>query len=169
MNLINKKRVFNIIIDIFLIIICSINIFFNLDTYINVLTNDYLILNDISKLDNNKFVYVDLKKAKQEIYSLKSENLKIDLYTINLNNKDILILLKENTITTDKVALEVIKDESITNDLKDKLKDNYYEKVLSNMDFNNDYKIELFKVYILFGIISFSIISIIINIILIKK
>ncbi|MBQ9024229.1 MAG: hypothetical protein IJ105_03290 [Bacilli bacterium] len=161
-----KRRIIqNLLLSVLLIIIIFFNIIVNIDKYKLVLSNDYMIINSINDMNtSDKYVYVDLKDASLEHYSMNNEKLNINIYTYELDNNNVLVLLKENTIITDKTPFEIIDDNKMTIDIKEKLKDNnYYSKVLSNVDYTLDRKIDLYKIYILFIVILISIISILIN------
>ena len=54
-----NKKIISLILDIVIIGLCFINIFFNFDNYKYLINNNYGILNSIADLDN-KFIYADL-------------------------------------------------------------------------------------------------------------
>lgn len=167
MNKTKKQIYINILLCIFLISFCTINLLLNKNIYNGVLSNNYNIITSLDDLNRtDRFIYADLTHAKLENYSIKNSQQKVNIYTYNLNNVNVLLLLKDNTLITNKTPLEVIKDNEITIDIKEKFKDNnYYELVLSNIDYNLDRKIYLYKAYALLSLVLISFIAIIINII----
>ena len=159
------KKIESILLSVFLIVICIGDIIIKFDDYNAVLTNNYYRINKIEDLNkSNRFKSANLKEAKMENYSIINNEKKVNIYTYELDGENILVLLNENTINTSKTPVQVINDNSITLDIKNKLKrNNYYKKVLSNVNFNLDRKIQLYTSYIMFTLIILSFISIIFN------
>lgn len=161
-ELVVRKKLQNLILNFILIIFCFINIILNIDNYKKILSNNFDTISSISQLDkakkdNNLFIYIDLQDAKMQNYSIKNKLNKANIYTLNMDDKNILVILRENTILTDKTPVKIINDSDIISDIKNKLKDNdYYEISLSNVDYNDDKIIELYKIYALFLILSLS-------------
>lgn len=163
-----------LLLNFILIIFCIFNIVINNNTYKSVLSNKYKKVDTINQLNksykNTSFISLDLSKAKKEDYQIKSKNKKADIYTLNLNNQNVLVLIQENTIVTDSTNVEFINNSLTVQDIKSKFEDNnYYKLVLSNIDLNNDIKINLYKFYILIALIIISICLSFINIIHIIK
>lgn len=174
-ELIKRKKKENILLSLLLITICMLNLILNFNNYVKVVSKDYYEVNDIESLNKSiknkeKFIIVNLKNAKLESYSLANkDNVLANLYTLNMDNKNILILLKPNTILTTKVFLEILNDTSETYQIKDKLNNNYYDKYLSNVNYDFSIKFESIKLYVILLLLTLSIISIIINVISIRN
>lgn len=165
---INKKRskkLQSIILNFILVILCIINVVVNNELYKQVLTNNYNEIKTIDDFNSNiSFKNINLKDAKLEHYLIQNKKEKINIYTSNLDDVNILVLLRENTILTDKTPVEIVDDNDIIKDVKEKLKDkNYYTKVLSNINYNSNRKIQLYKIYVILGLIFISVLSIFIN------
>ena len=162
-----SKKLQSLILSILLVIICIVNIVINNELYKEVLTNDFKNIKTINDLESNiSFKSVNLKDATLEHYSIEHKNEKVNIYTYNLEDVNVLVLLNKNTIITDKTPVEIVNDSKITKDIKEKLKDkNYYTKVLSNINYNTNRKVELYKIYVILALIFISIISILINMI----
>ena len=162
-----SKKLQSIILSFLLVIICIVNVVINNELYREVLTNDFNKIKTINDLDSKiSFKNVNLKESNLEHYSIEHKKEKVNIYTHTLEDVNILVLLRENTILTDKTPVETIKDNKITKDIKEKLKDkNYYTKVLSNINYNTNRKVELYKVYVILALIFISIMSIFINMI----
>lgn len=167
----NKKE--NLVLNLIIIIVCILSLMLNINNYFRVISSDYFEIKSINDLSNamknkERFISVDLRSAKLEMYSLKETNKKenfSDIYTLNIDGNNILILLKPNTMITDEVPLEILNDSKDTYQIKNKLKDNNYNnKVLSNINYNFNRNLEIIKFYITVILLILSIINIIINI-----
>ena len=169
-GLVKVKKQENIILSFILIFVCIINIVLNYNVYYKVITNNYLQINSFTELKNavrnkERFVSVDLRESQLEKYSLNNKKNTIDIYTLTIDNKNILVLLDTNTMITDKVNLEIIDSIDITDTIKDKLNKDYYDKILSNTNYILNRNIELIKLYVVVLIFIISLINIIVNII----
>ena len=169
-GLVKVKKQENIILSFILIFVCIINIVLNYNVYYKVITNNYLQINSFTELKNavrnkERFVSVDLRESQLEKYSLNNKKNTIDIYTLTIDNKNILVLLDTNTMITDKVNLEIIDSIAITDTIKDKLNKDYYDKILSNTNYILNRNIELIKLYVVVLIFIISLINIIVNII----
>lgn len=167
----NKKE--NLVLSFIIIIVCILSLMLNINNYFRVISSDYYNIKSINDLNvaiknKERFISVDLRDAKLEMYSLKEFNEKenfADIYTLDIEGNNILILLKPNTMITDEVSLEIFNDTKHTYQIKNKLKDiNYNNKVLSNLEYNFDRNVELIKFYITVILLVISIINIIYNI-----
>lgn len=167
----NKKE--NIVLSLIIIIFCVLNLLLNINNYFRVITSDYYEIksaNDLNIAIKNKerFVSVDLRDSKLEMYSLKEEDKNekfADIYTLILDDTNVLVLLKPNTMITDEVAVEISNDTKDTYQIKNKLKyDKYSNKNLSNLDYNFNRNLELIKFYIVIILLVLAIINIVFNI-----
>lgn len=167
-EIVKRNKMQNLVLSFLLIVFCLVNLILNIDNYKSVITGEYNIINSIKDLKNAKdkkvlFMYIDAKKAKLENYSLKSD-IKVNTYKVKINNKNIMLLLKENTLLNSKVPVQLIKSDDNIIDLKSKLETKYDDKyILSDINYLNDKKIYTYKVYILLGLLFISIISVFIN------
>ena len=169
-GLVKVKKQENIILSFILIFVCIINIVLNYNVYYKVITNNYLQINSFTELEKavknkERFISVDLRESQLEKYSLNDKKNTIDIYTLTIDNKNILVLLDTNTMITDKVNLEIIDSIDITDTIKDKLNKDYYDKILSNTNYILNRNIELIKLYVVVLIFIISLINIIVNII----
>ena len=161
---IKKSKLINIIISIIVIIICFINFYFNKNIYMTVLTNNYkqiYTLNDINNKD--EFYYMDLSLANKNNYNLKNDTETYNMYSVSIDNSNVLILLKENTIPTNKTIVKKLDSNNVILQLNDKFQKSDYKYIFTDMDLQNDLKVELYKSYFLLIIIFILIISILIN------
>ena len=167
----NKKNslLINIILCLLLIIVCTINILLNISTYKNVLSNNYKTIKGIDDISNDKFYYINMKDIKEENYKLENKNAKIKIYSKNIDNKKLLILLNENTILADKVSVKKLNDLKIKKTLNSVYKNDYYEVVLTNIDYSLDIKICLCEFYISVIVIIISILSSLIDLYIMLK
>ena len=166
----NKKE--NLVLSLIIIIVCVLSLMLNFNNYFRTLSNEYYEVTNLENLNTaiknkERFISVDLRDAKLEMYSLKEEKKTehhADIYTLSLDEMNILVLIKPNTMITDKVPLEILNDDNDSYQIKNKLKDNdYYAHVLSNVDYNFNRKFELIKFYITIGLLVVSLISIVVS------
>ena len=152
-EMVTRKKREGLILWLLITIFCFANIIINIDVYKNVVFNSYKqisSLEDIKKDD--KFMTIDLTKAKKENYLLELNNDKANIYTLNLNGTNVLVVTTNNTIATDKVIVEKYDNESLTNDIRLKFPEKKYDgTTFSNINCNKDINIELGKIYTLFG------------------
>ncbi len=167
----NKKE--NLVLSLIMFVICILCLILNINNYFRVITNNFVVVNSIDDLytaikNKERFITVDLKDATLEMYSLKKTNENnniINLYTLTIDNKNVLVLISPNTMITDKVSLEILNDTKYIRQIKDKLENNNYEsKVLSTIDYNFNRNIEIVKFYVTIFILTISIINIIFSI-----
>ena len=163
-----KRRIKeNIFLSLLLLFFCITNIVVNINIYKKVLFGEYTMINSYSDLQKayesqDKYLTVNLSKANLEHYKL--ENI-ANIYTLKLEN-NVLVFLKENTLLTDKVNVEIINNDSTVNDVLVKLnRNNYSDIVLSNINFNKDINFEKYKIYALAILCIISLLSVLINII----
>ena len=170
-DIVKSKEKIKLTLNCILVIFCIVNIIINNNVYKSVLLDKCKSVQNIDSLNNcyknnDKFISINLSNAKKEDYQIKSNNKKADIYTLNLNNTNILVLINENTVITDSTNVQFVSNSLIVQDIKNKFeKNNYYKLVLSNIDLNNDVMISLYKLYILLALILISVLLIIINII----
>lgn len=161
---VRKNKIVSMILGFVVITLCIVNIVSNKNNYFSVLYNEQKQINTLSDINNeNRYYSINLKKSKQENYNIKYGESSINLYKINIDNKDVLVLLKENTIITDKVLLQEEKNEDILSLIYGKFKNKYYEKVLSNIDYESNKKEELTKLYIIIIVALISLLFTVIN------
>ena len=163
-KVIKKSKLINIIISFIVIIICFINFYFNKNIYMAVLTNNFkqiYTLNDIN--NNDEFYYIDLSMANKNKYNLKNDKETYNMYSVSIENNNILILLKENTIPTNKTIVRKLDTDNIILQLNDKFQKSDYKYIFTDMDLQNDIKVELYKSYFIVIIIFILIISILLN------
>lgn len=176
-ELIIKRKKENIVLNTIVIIICLINLIIFSNDYVKIINNDYFIINSKESLEkaikkNEKYVMMDLQNSKLEIYSLKDINTEeqLNLYTIKYDNKKIMIFLRNNTVLTNKVYLNIESFDGNKLSIKKLLNnDDYYNKVLSNENFVFYRNIDLIKICIFLLLIIISIILIIFDIIYYKN
>ena len=169
-ELVKRNKIQNLVLSFFILVFCLINIILNIDNYRSVITGECKTITSIKELKKAKdrkdlFIFVDMKNAKLENYSLKSD-IKINTYTINLNKNNIIVLLKEDTLLTSKVPVQIIKENDNIKDLKSKIETKYEDDyILSDMNYVRERKINIYKTYILIGLFFISIISVLVNLI----
>lgn len=164
-NIVKRKKIVNLIFSIIVIIICLFDFFSNMNNYYMILDGRYKKINSISDItDDNKYYFIDMQTANKSNYNLKGDDIIANIFFLKIEDKNILVILKENTILTDKTQVEIMNDDVILQ-LKDKFEKSNYEYILTNVDFNDDIKMDSYKLYFLLSIILISIISIIINLI----
>lgn len=168
-DIVKRKKIEGLVCSVIIAIFCFTNILLNMDIYKKVIFNEYSTINSIEDLNKayinkERFLLVNLKNADLEYYQLKSDNITANIYTLKLDDKNVLVTLKENTLITDKTEVEIALEDSTVEDLKTKFDtNNYYDISLSNINYNKDRKVYLYKIYILFVLLFISMISSIFN------
>ena len=150
---VKRKKKESLILCLLLTIFCFANIILNMDLYKKVVFNSYSQINTLEDLKtDDKYVAVDLTKAKKENYLLEINEEKAQMYTLNLDGTNVLVVTTNNTIATDKVIVEKYDNESLTNDIRLKFSQKEYSDVtFSNLNVTKDKNVELAKIYTLFG------------------
>lgn len=168
----NKKlrRLLNILFYIFIIILLFI-------LYKN--NNDFNYKNNINsiktynKYKDYKYVTINLKNSKLNRLSIKNNKKEYYVYTLNIDNKNILLYLNKKTTLNTKVGVIKYNDDLISKDLKSSFEnedDIKYEKgYYSNINYDKNINVLNIKLYLLIGIIVLSLIFILIEIILFFK
>lgn len=166
-----KKKKESLMLSIVMIILCIISLIFFSSDYLKVLNNEYVNINNSKSLDDaiknkERYVSVDLRKAKLEVYSLENKNKKkLNLYTLDFDNKKVMIFLRDNTIITDKVYLNIESFDGNKKSIKELLNNSdYYDAILSNENFILNRDIDLTKMYVIYILIILSIVTIILDI-----
>ena len=166
-----KKKKESLILSVVMIILCIISLIFFSSDYLKVLNNEYVNINNSKSLEDaiknkERYVRADLRKAKLEVYSLENKNeKKLNLYTLDFDNKKVMIFLRDNTIITDKVYLNIESFDGNKKSIKELLNNSdYYDVVLSNENFTLNREIDLTKMYVIYILIILSIVTIILDI-----
>ena len=166
-----KKKKESLMLSIVMIILCIISLIFFSSDYLKVLNNEYVNINNSKSLNDaiknkERYVSVDLRKAKLEVYSLENKNKKkLNLYTLDFDNKKVMIFLRDNTIITDKVYLNIESFDGNKKSIKELLNNSdYYDAILSNENFILNRDIDLTKMYVIYILIILSIVTIILDI-----
>lgn len=166
-----KKKKESLILSVVMIILCIISLIFFSSDYLKVLNNEYVNINNSKSLEDaiknkERYVSADLREAKLEVYSLENKNeKKFNLYTLDFDNKKVMIFLRDNTIITDKVYLNIESFDGNKKSIKELLNNSdYYDVVLSNENFILNRDIDLTKMYVIYILIILSIVTIILDI-----
>lgn len=166
-----KKKKESLMLSIVMIILCIISLIFFSSDYLKVLNNEYVNINNSKSLEDaiknkERYVSADLREAKLEVYSLENKNeKKFNLYTLDFDNKKVMIFLRDNTIITDKVYLNIESFDGNKKSIKELLNNSdYYDVVLSNENFILNRDIDLTKMYVIYILIILSIVTIILDI-----
>ena len=166
-----KKKKESLILSVVMIILCIISLIFFSSDYLKVLNNEYVNINNSKSLEdaiknNERYVSADLREAKLEVYSLENKKGKrLNLYTLDFDNKKVLIFLRDNTIITNKVYLNIESLDGNKKSIKDLLNNSdYYDAILSNENFTLNRDIDLTKMYVIYILIILSIVTIILDI-----
>lgn len=166
-----KKKKESLILSVVMIILCIISLIFFSSDYLKVLNNEYVNINNSKSLEDaiknkERYVRADLRKAKLEVYSLENKKGKrLNLYTLDFDNKKVMIFLRDNTIITNKVYLNIESFDGNKKSIKDLLNNSdYYDAILSNENFTLNRDIDLTKMYVIYILIILSIVTIILDI-----
>lgn len=166
-----KKKKESLILSVVMIILCIISLIFFSSDYLKVLNNEYVNINNSKSLEDaiknkERYVSADLREAKLEVYSLENKNeKKFNLYTLDFDNKKVMIFLRDNTIITDKVYLNIESFDGNKKSIKELLNNSdYYDAILSNENFILNRDIDLTKMYVIYILIILSIVTIILDI-----
>lgn len=166
-----KKKKESLILSVVMIILCIISLIFFSSDYLKVLNNEYVNINNSKSLEDaiknkERYVRADLRKAKLEVYSLENKNeKKLNLYALDFDNKKVMIFLRDNTIITDKVYLNIESFDGNKKSIKELLNNSdYYDAILSNENFTLNRNIDLTKMYVIYILIILSIVTIILDI-----
>lgn len=148
---VKRKKKESFILWLLLTIFCFTNIIINIDLYKKVIFNSYdnlIKLEDLKK--EYKYITVDLTKAKKENYLIEIDNKKAHIYTLNIEGENVLVVINDNTLVTDKVLVEKYDDDSLSNDIRLKFPNKEYQDItLSNINYNKDRKVDTYKFYTL--------------------
>lgn len=166
-----KKKKESLMLSIVMIILCIISLIFFSSEYLKVLNNEYVNINNSKSLEDaiknkERYVSADLRDAKLETYSLENKKGKrLNLYTLDFDNKKVMIFLRDNTIITDKVYLNIESFDGNKKNIKELLNSSdYYDAILSNENFTLNRNIDLTKMYVIYILIILSIVTIILDI-----
>jgi len=166
-----KKKKESLILSVVMIILCIISLIFFSSDYLKVLNNEYVNINNSKSLEDaiknkERYVSADLRDAKLETYSLENKKGKrLNLYTLDFDNKKVMIFLRDNTIITYKVYLNIESFDGNKKSIKELLNNSdYYDVVLSNENFILNRNIDLTKMYVIYILIILSIVTIILDI-----
>ena len=166
-----KKKKESLILSVVMIILCIISLIFFSSDYLKVLNNEYVNINNSKSLEDaiknkERYVSADLRDAKLETYSLENKKGKrLNLYTLDFDNKKVMIFLRDNTIITYKVYLNIESFDGNKKSIKELLNNSdYYDAILSNENFILNRDIDLTKMYVIYILIILSIVTIILDI-----
>ena len=173
-KLVKQENKENIILKIMLIIVCVITIIINYNDYSGVFSSKSLI-NDKTSMEKSiintkNYVYVNLKDAKETRFTLENNKRIINIYEMEYDNKNMLVMLDKNTALTKKIEgiLQNKKDsnlEAIKEKLKKENKDSFYDYYFTNVDYSKKEMIVKLKLYVTVGFIAVLLFGIIIDII----
>lgn len=165
LEIIKRKKLESLILNIIVIIVVISTIILNSDNYKQIFMEENLIaseetLNSAIKEDK-KFVTLDLTNAELTHFSIKNNKtneLEVNTYKVSYNDKTLIVFLKENTAITNKIDGELItpvnEELEIQKSLKQELKDeNIIDICFSNVDYMAEEKIIKFKFIFSIGII----------------
>ena len=147
------KKIISIIF--YIIIIVFTLTLLNNDDFKNYNINN---LKTYNKYKDYKYVSLDLKDAKLNRLSLKSDK-EYYTYSYKLGDKYLLIYLTKNTALTKKVKVIKYEEDSTSKEIKSSLiNDNdgdisYYKGYYSNINYNKNKKFLNIKYYVCIGII----------------
>ena len=153
-----RGKMENIVLKFVIILFCLLTTILNSKLYMCIFKGTNII-NDRNSLlvlsnSNERFVTLDLTNAKLMKYQIISnEDDKINIYSLNIEGEDILVVLTENTALTNKVTLRQLDFDSNMKDIKEKLEYNtnnkyFSNKYYSNINYMTDKKVISFKFYI---------------------
>ena len=158
-NLVKKSKAENIILKLILIIICVVTLIINSTDYKRIFLDNSPVTNydELKPFidDNEKFITLDLSKAKETRFSFQNNDKKdaAKIYDINYGQNNLLVVVKPNTALTNKVKGELLTDNENIKVIKQKLKEddnskNYDIKYFSNMDYTEEEKLIKTKFYV---------------------
>ena len=164
-----NKNLINILFYLIILVICIISVIIR-DEYTYLLSNNRTINNSISynKYKNSKYVIFDMDNIDKTKFSIdRKDKEKIDIYLINIDNETILLELTSSTIIDSKIKLMKMRDDRLSSELKQIIKENddisvvdgYYTN--KNISINEKYII--FKLLLIFVFMTISVSGIIIN------
>ena len=164
-----NKNLINILFYLIILVVCIISVIIK-DEYTYLLSNNRTINNSISynKYKNSKYVIFDMDNIDKTKFSIdRKDKEKIDIYLINIDNETILLELTSSTIIDSKIKLMKMRDDRLSSELKQIIKENddisvvdgYYTN--KNISINEKYII--FKLLLIFVFMTISVSGIIIN------
>ena len=164
-----NKNLINILFYLIILVVCIISVIIK-DEYTYLLSNNRTINNSISynKYKNSKYVIFDMDNIDKTKFSIdRKDKEKIDIYLINIDNETILLELTSSTIIDSKIKLMKMRDDRLSSELKQIIKENddisvadgYYTN--KNISINEKYII--FKLLLTFVFMTISVSGIIIN------
>lgn len=149
-EIIKRKKIESLILNIIIIFILVCSIVLNLDDYKQIFIEENLITNDETlnnAIHNNKrFVTLDSTDAQLTRFSIKNNEtneIEINTYKIKYEDQTLIIFLKENTAITDEIKGEIITPKYIKSEIQKQLKQEFRNENIIDMCFSNvDYMAE---------------------------
>lgn len=173
-SLVKKEQVENVILKIVLIIICLMTLLLNIDEYREIFLENTSVSDNKSMekalIKDSKYITIDVSKVNATRFSLENKGSeKAKVYELDYGEKKLLLVLHKNTAITGKIKGELLGYDSNIKTIKDKLitenNSNYYDRYFSNMDYKVENNLIKKKFYTTTIIITFLIITMIMNII----
>lgn len=156
----NKKRLIKILVFIVLITSIILIIHFNKNYHFDSVIKDYKSYKKYKLLN-----YVSIDMESSSMYRLSVDDIKsdkYDAYVVDYKEKDILILLKKNTIINNKVNLRKKKDNKVATYIRKNINKLNGDIDLEKGYYTNEYsinydvaKIKLVVLYAIIGLIVF--------------
>lgn len=163
-ELVKEEKLENLILKLFLIVMCLVTIIVNSEEYKEVFLeresiNTYAKMNRAIK-NKEKYIVINARKADETRFSLenKKNSVEAKIYEINYGEKSIIVMLKNNTALTNRIKGELLKNDSNINSIKDVLteenKTEYFDYYFSDLDYLDESLIVKKKFYISVSIIA---------------
>lgn len=175
-EIIKRKKIESLILNIIIIVVVISTIILNSDNYKQIFMEENLITSEEtlnSAIENDKrFVTLDLTDAELTRFSIKdnkTDEILVNTYQISYSNQTLIIFLKENTAVTNKIKGELVSPvnekleikEELTKELKDA---NVIDICFSNVDYIIQERIIKFKFILSISIIILSVLFSILDI-----
>lgn len=148
--IIKKEKAENIVLKLFLIIICIVTMLFNFKEYREIFL-DNKVINTYSELstamDNDtKFATINLSTATETRFSLQNDKKEdaAKIYEVTYGDYNLIVVLKPNTALTNKIRGEFVSNNDNVKSIKEKLIEDtgnskkYVTKYFSDMDFSSE-------------------------------
>lgn len=163
-GLVKEEKLENLILKIFLIIMCIVTVIMNSEEYKEVFLERDAI-DSYSKMDsaiknNEKYIVLNARKADETRFSLenKKSSTEAKIYEINYNEKSLIVMLKNNTALTNRIKGELLKNDSNIESIKEKLTEEnnleYFDYYFSDLDYLDEETLVKKKFYISISIIT---------------
>lgn len=173
-EIIKKNKLDSIALDIVIFIVMIMTIIISYNDFKELFIDDNVIsdITSYNNFKNNKYLSIDLSKAKVTRLSIENTSTKekkINIYKLTFDNDTLLVFLNNDTELTNKVNGKLVNPSGTETEAKEllnkELTTNVLDKIFSNVNYQKEKNMIKLRVEMCFIITIISIFSFIFNII----